>query len=134
MLQNASLPTEDAVGHLDRFTVGVDATDVVAAAGFESHGSDALLRSFVVAPQLRGRHHGSTLLRHVLRDAAAAGVTNVFLLTESAAPFFERHGFRSMERMDAPSTIKNTREFKQLCPASAQLMVLLLSNLDDAPC
>jgi hypothetical protein len=55
LLQNASLPTEDAVDHLDRFTVGVDATDLVAAAAFESHGPCALLRSFVVAPQLRGR-------------------------------------------------------------------------------
>lgn len=134
LLQNASLPTEDAVDHLDWFTVGVGATDLVAVGGFESHGSDALLRSFVVAPQLRGRHQGGTLLRHVLCDAAAAGVTNVLLLTESAAPFFERHGFRSVERKDAPPSIKNTREFKQLCPASAQLMALPLSNLDDAPC
>jgi amino-acid N-acetyltransferase len=134
LLQNASLPTEDAADHLDRFTVGVDEEGLVAAAGFESHGQDALLRSFVVAPQLRGRHHGSTLLQHVLRHAAAAGITKVYLLTESAAPFFERHGFRSVERKEAPSAIRNTREFKQLCPAGARLMARPLSRLDDAPC
>jgi N-acetylglutamate synthase-like GNAT family acetyltransferase/DNA-binding MarR family transcriptional regulator len=134
LLQNASLPTEDAVDHIDRFTVGIDAADLVAVAGFEHHGPDALLRSFVVAPKLRGHHHGSTLLQHVLRNAAAAGVTKVYLLTESAAPFFERQGFRTVERTEAPSEIRHTREFKHLCPASARLMALPLSNLDDAPC
>ena len=134
LLQNASLPTEDAADHIDRFTVGIDAADLVAVAGFEHHGPDALLRSFVVAPQLRGHHHGSTLLQHVLRDASAAGVTKVYLLTESAAPFFERQGFRTVERTAAPSTIRHTREFKHLCPVSARLMALPLSNLDDAPC
>jgi DNA-binding MarR family transcriptional regulator/N-acetylglutamate synthase-like GNAT family acetyltransferase len=134
LLQNASLPTEDAADHIDRFTVGIDAAGLVAVAGFEHHGPDALLRSFVVAPQLRGRHHGSTLLQHVLRDAAAAGVTKVYLLTESAAPFFEGQGFRTVERTEAPSAIRHTREFKELCPASARLMALPLSNPDDAPC
>lgn len=134
LLQNASLPTEDAADHIDRFTVGIDAADLVAVAGFEHHGPDALLRSFVVAPQLRGHHHGSTLLQRVLRDASAAGVTKVYLLTESAAHFFERQGFRTVERTTAPSAIRHTREFKHLCPASARLMALPLSNPDDAPC
>lgn len=134
LLQNASLPTEDAVEHLERFTVGLGATGLVAAGGFERCGSDALLRSFVVAPQLHGRRHGSTLLGHVLRDAAAAGITMVYLLTESAAPFFERHGFRSVERTAAPPAIRNTREFNQLCPASAQLMARPVSNFDDTSC
>jgi amino-acid N-acetyltransferase len=130
LLQNASLPTEDAVDHLDQFTVGVAATDLVVTGGFEHHGANALLRSFAVAPQLRGRQHGKTLLQHVLRNAAAAGVTNVYLLTETAAPFFERLGFRFLERKDAPPAIRNTQEFKQLCPASARLMARPLSNVD----
>lgn len=134
LLKNASLPTEDAAAHLDRFIVGTDATDLVAACGFERCGPDALLRSFVVAPQLRGRGHGSTLLGHVLRDAAADGVTNVYLLTETAAPFFEHHGFRTMQRDVAPPAIRKTREFTQLCPANARLMARPLSNLDDSLC
>ena len=134
LLQTASLPTEDAADHLARFTVGVSEADVIAVGGFENYGADALLRSFVVSRQLRGQHHGSALLRHVLRDAAAAGVKHVYLLTESAAPFFERHGFLSVERNDAPPAIRDTREFKQLCPASASLMALSFSNLDDTPC
>ena len=134
LLQSASLPTEDAIDHLDRFTVGVGTNDLVAVGGFECHGSDALLRSFVVAPQLRGHRHGSTLLRHILHEAAAAGAKNIYLLTENAAPFFERHGFQAVERKDAPLAIRDTREFKELCPASAHLMARPLSNLDDTSC
>ncbi|NIA53265.1 GNAT family N-acetyltransferase [Massilia sp. TW-1] len=134
LLRTASLPTEDAADHLARFTVGVSGADVIAVGGFEDYGADALLRSFVVARQLRGQHHGSALLRHVLRDAGTTGVKHVYLLTESAAPFFERHGFLSVARKDAPPAIRDTREFKQLCPASACLMALSLSNLDDTPC
>jgi len=134
LLQDASLPTEDAGTHLDRFTVGVDASGLVAVGGFEHHGTDALLRSFVLAPRLRRSGHGSTLLRHVLREAAAAGVKHVYLLTTSAAPFFARHGFRSVERKEAPPSIRNTLEFEHLCPASASLMTLSLPYPDDTPC
>jgi amino-acid N-acetyltransferase len=134
LLRHASLPTADAAVHLDRFTVGLAAAGVAAAGGFEYHGADALLRTFVVAPQLRGQRHGSALLKQILRDAAAAGIETVYLLTDTAAPFFERHGFRPVERNDAPPAIRNTPEFKQLCPASARLMARSLSNFDDTPC
>jgi amino-acid N-acetyltransferase len=134
LLQAASLPTEDAAEHLARFTVGLSEEELVAVGGFERYGSDALLRSFVVAQQLRGRHHGSVLLGHVLRDAGAAGAKNLYLLTETAEPFFKRHGFLSVERKDAPPAIRDTREFTQLCPASARLMARSLSELDDSPC
>lgn len=134
LLQDASLPTEDASAHLDRFTVGVDASGPVAVGGFEHHGTDALLRSFVLAPQLRRRGQGSWLLRHVLREAQALGVERVYLLTVGAAPFFARHGFRPVERKDAPSAIRATPEFKHLCPASASLMTLSLPYPDDTPC
>jgi amino-acid N-acetyltransferase len=134
LLQDASLPTEDASAHLDRFTAGVDATGLVAVGGLERHGADALLRSFVLAPRLRRSGQGSNLLRHVLRDAEAAGVEHVYLLTSSAAPFFARHGFRLVERKDAPPSIRNTPEFKHLCPASASLMTLSLPYPDDTPC
>jgi N-acetylglutamate synthase-like GNAT family acetyltransferase/DNA-binding MarR family transcriptional regulator len=133
LLRTASLPTEDAADHLDQFTVGTDATGLVAVGGFESHGADALLRSFVVAPALRGQNHGSTLLEHVLRDAADAGAKNVYLLTESAAAFFEAHGFRHVERSDAPDAIQRAREFKELCPASARLMLRSLSTPANTP-
>lgn len=134
LLENASLPTEDAADHLDQFIVGTDATGLVAACGFERYGVDALLRSFVVAPQVRGRGHGSTLIKYALQDAATHGITCVYLLTETAAPFFERHGFYATQRKDAPTAIRKTREYKHLCPASAQLLARSISQIDNSLC
>jgi amino-acid N-acetyltransferase len=134
LLRGARLPVEDAVDHLAHFTVGIARDDLVAVGGFELHGDDALLRSFVVAESARGRAHGSDMLGHVLQDARATGVGTVYLLTQTAEPFFARHGFRPVERSDAPQAIRQTREFAGLCPASARLMAYSLSNLDDTPC
>jgi len=134
LLRGARLPVEDAADHLEHFTVGMAQAGLVAVGGFESHGADALLRSFVVAEAVRGRAHGSDLLRHVLRDARAAGVRTVYLLTQTAERFFTRHGFRPVERSDAPQAIRQTREFTGLCPASARLMTRSLSNLDATSC
>jgi amino-acid N-acetyltransferase len=134
LLSAASLPTADAMEHLGRFIVGVDGTGLVAAGGFECHGTNALLRSFVVADSARGRRIGNSLLQRVLSDAASAGVQTVYLLTQTATPFFAKQGFRPVERSEAPHSIRNTREFAQLCPASAKLMVLALSTVDRSPC
>lgn len=134
LLRAARLPAEDAAGHLEYFTVGTTRAGLLAAGGFERHGTDALLRSFVVAASVRGRAHGSALLRHVLQDARAAGIGTVYLLTQTADRFFARHGFRPVERSAAPQAIRQTREFTGLCPASARLMALSLSSLDDTSC
>lgn len=134
LLRDARLPVDDAADHLEHFTVGSAGAGLVAVGGFEKHGTDALLRSFVVAAPMRGRAHGSELLQHVLRDARAAGIETVYLLTRTADPFFARHGFRPVERSEAPHAIRATREFTGLCPASARLMVLSLSDLDTASC
>ena len=134
LLRDARLPVEDAADHLQHFTVGTGEAGLVAVGGFESHGADALLRSFVVAPSARERAHGADLLRHVLRDARAAGVDTVYLLTQTAERFFTRHGFRPVERSDAPQAIRATREFTGLCPASARLMARSLSNLEITSC
>jgi amino-acid N-acetyltransferase len=134
LLGSASLPIDDALLHLERFTVGVEGNALVAAGAFECHGATALLRSFVVTESARGRRVGSSLLQRVLSDAAGAGVQDVYLLTQTAAPFFAMHGFRPVERREAPDAIRNTREFAQLCPASAQLMVRSLSNFNRSPC
>lgn len=116
LLLSASLPVVDARHHIERFTVGFAGSELVAVGGFECRGTDALLRSFVIANSARGQVQGGMLLRQVLRDAEAAGARKVHLLTETAAPFFARHGFKPVERRDAPEAIRSAQEFSQLCP------------------
>lgn len=98
----------------------------VGAAGVEVHGRFGLLRSVVVAPQLRGRGLGERLVGDRRRWAEERGLEAVFLLTTTADQFFERLGWAEAERGSAPPPIRASREFAAVCPASAVLMVLPL--------
>jgi N-acetylglutamate synthase-like GNAT family acetyltransferase len=51
------------------------------------------------------------------------GSVRAFLLTTSAAPFFESLGFARIDRTAAPEAILRTRQAASICPASAVLMV-----------
>lgn len=57
------------------------------------------------------------------RRARAAGVGVLYLLTTTAAGFFERLGYRQTDRAAAPREIAATRQFSGLCPASSAFMV-----------
>jgi DNA-binding MarR family transcriptional regulator/N-acetylglutamate synthase-like GNAT family acetyltransferase len=134
LLRDAGLGVDDAAACLGHFIVGMDGAGLVAVGGVEPCGADALLRSFAVSARARSRAHGSTLLRHVLGAARDAGYANAYLLTQTAEGFFARHGFEPVARSAAPQSIRSTRQFTGLCPASASLMARSLSNLDDTPC
>jgi amino-acid N-acetyltransferase len=50
-------------------------------------------------------------------------VETLYLLTTTAAPFFERYGYGAVAREEVPRPIRDTTEFTDLCPASATCMV-----------
>ena len=81
-----------------------------------------LLRSIVVLPALRASGVGRNLVPLLLRRAFDRGARRAWLLTTSAAPFFEKIGFARIPRDGAPRDIAATRQFAQLCPASAILL------------
>ena len=120
------LPTDDLAEPGRVFLQVEQDGQTVGFGGYELHGEDALLRSVVVLPALRGRGLGHDVAESVLRQAAQAGARRVYLLTTSAAPFFERLGFSRSERAAAPESIRSTRQATSLCPSSAALMVRLL--------
>jgi GNAT superfamily N-acetyltransferase len=120
-LANAELPTDDLLSEPFRYFTADD----MAWGGF-GVGADALIRSVVVLPQARSRGFGILVTEALAREAREANVERLWLLTTSAAPFFERLGWRRMERVDAPDAITRSRQFSGLCPASATLMVRAL--------
>jgi amino-acid N-acetyltransferase len=122
LLREAKLPWEDVAPHLATFLVGVRAGEVVACAGFEPHGTAALLRSFVIQDSLRSRGLGAALCDTVIGDSRRRGARDAYLLTNTAERFFTRRGFAPIPREAAPPEIRATREFSSLCPASAVLM------------
>lgn len=118
------MPSDD-LGHVDFFELRRDGY-ALAWAGLERHGADALLRSVVVRD--RGAGAGTELVRQVMRAAADQGMTRLWLLTETAEPFFARFGFHSTLRDDAPEAIRQSSEFAGVCPASAVCMVRALDG------
>jgi amino-acid N-acetyltransferase len=95
---------------------------VIGCVGLEPYGEAALLRSLVVAPEHRGEGHSLALYEAAIAEARSLGIRELFLLTTTAAPLFDRWGFRTVLRDAAPEAVRASPEFAALCPASATCM------------
>jgi len=86
-----------------------------------------LLRSLVVDAPRRGSGLGHTLTFDRIRLAKEQGVDALWLLTTTAAPFFARLGFVTVERARVPPALQASHEFATACPSSATCMWLDLA-------
>lgn len=123
-LAAAGLPTDD-VDEPDRtyFRLVDDENQVIGYSGIEVASDDAvLLRSMVIVPAFRLQGYGRHLTEMTLARIPAS--SDVYLATTSAASFFERVGFRVVDRDQVPQTILSTRQLSGICPASATIMKL----------
>lgn len=127
-LEAEGLPTADLADPGRLFFRLADADGTLGYAGLEGDGPDRLLRSLVTLPERRGIGNATRMLTAIETRAVSIGVERLHLLTATAAPFFYSVGYRDAERADAPSTISQTREFTQLCPADAAYLVKNLDN------
>jgi amino-acid N-acetyltransferase len=124
LLQAQGLPVSDITDeHLEHFFfVGSDGSPS-GLVGLEIYGSDALLRSLVVAETTRTQGVGAALVQHAEDYAVSHHVDAIYLLTTTAEPFFEHRGYRRIDRSEAPQTIQSTAEFASICPASSAFMI-----------
>jgi amino-acid N-acetyltransferase len=125
-LQSAQLLTSDLPNDLTGFTLAFEGDQLIGSAGMELKGATGLLRSVAVSETHRKQQLGQKLLAQALEYARLNEVQEVFLITESAAQYFEKHGFQRMERAHVPIEILETKQFSELCPASATVMKLQL--------
>ena len=121
-LAAAGLPTADLPDGLPNFFLAFENGTLVATAGVEFFGEIALLRSVAVAKARRGSGLGSEIVRTAIGHARARGAAGIWLITDSAAGYFEKQGFRCAERSAAPPEIADTAQFRGLCPSSASVM------------
>jgi amino-acid N-acetyltransferase len=120
LLASAALPIQDLDSTAAmRFWVAADGDQLIGAIGFESFGAAGLLRSLVVAPHHRQHGLGSALVSVLEREVSAQGVQTLVLLTNTAVAFFRRRGYRVIERCEAPDEVRQSAEFRSLCPVSA---------------
>lgn len=129
LLAACELPAEDLeTQHFDHFLGCGPADDPQGIVGLELFGAVALLRSLAVAEAARGRGCGKALVAEAQNYAQAQGVRTLYLLTTTAADFFARLGYARVERNTAPEQIQRTKEFADLCPESAALMIKQLED------
>lgn len=92
---------------------------VIGYVGLEGEGRDLLLRSLVVLADQKARGLESRVLAAAETAGGDLGAARLHLLTTTAERFFTRHGFVVADRGSAPPAIRRTREFADVCPASA---------------
>jgi len=127
VLTAAGLPTDDLLTGGQSFYQMSDFDGPIAFGGFYVAGTEGLLRSVVVLPDRRCTGIGRRFVEFLLERMKSRGVEEAWLLTTTAAPFFEKLRFKTRLREDAPAAIAGTRAFALLCPASAVLMWLRLT-------
>ena len=122
LLDRSGLPTSDLESAWPEFAVIRENDRVIAAGALQRFGSSALLRSVVVAADRRGIGFGQAIVSELERMAGAAQISRLVLLTQTAAEFFGQRGYRVIDRSTAPEDMRESEEFRSLCPSSATCM------------
>ena len=90
--------------------------------GLEQYGDQAILRSVVVNGVLRGLGTGRVMVEALIKEAGKQGLSQLWLLTQSAEGFFSKLGFDVVARETAPLAIRSSEEFIDLLDTEAVCM------------
>ncbi len=124
-LKENRLPFSDVQLENSHYLLFYENEELIGSIGLEWYQSYALLRSVAIAEKWRGKGLGKMMVAEILKEAKEAKkakMDGVFLLTETAAPFFLQIGFTDFDRQQTPEAIRSSSEFSHVCPASARLM------------
>jgi len=128
LLQQLALLTDDLPSDLPDFVIAKEEGRSIGVAGLERFGPVGLLRSVAVDPQHQGKQIAAQLVSRLLETAKAHNLEEVYLITNVADRYFERHGFQTVNRQEVPAAIQQTQQFSDLCPSSAIVMKRTLTQ------
>ena len=128
LLKSVSLPSEDIHLHFNNYLVHEFEGNIVGTIGLEIYGATVLLRSLAVAEEFQKRGLGQKLYLKLLEEIQSMGISEIYLLTETAEKFFNKQGFIRVSRESVPSQIKQSYEFSTLCPSTAVCMYKKLNG------
>ena len=122
LLASAGLPLDGLAEAFEHGVVARDGQGLVGAAAVELYGDSGLLRSVVVDSGHRGVGLGGRLVGEAEGVARAAGVRELYLVTETAADWFPRLGYRLIDLETARAAVGTSVEFTLSCAASGVAM------------
>jgi len=105
LLEQCGLPSSDLAVARPEIVLACQGAQLVATGALQHLGSVALLRSIAVAPAYRNSRLGRILVAELERRARAAGVKEIFLLTQTAIRFFQQQGYSTIDRNDVPQAV-----------------------------
>jgi amino-acid N-acetyltransferase len=121
LLENNHLPTSDIGDNVELYTV-YDHQNLIGTIGLEPFNSEGLLRSVCFDFEAQNKGFGSKILTIFEAQIREKGIKNLYLLTTTAQRFFEKNNYKVISREDVSDAIRQTTEFKGVCPTSAIVM------------
>jgi C_GCAxxG_C_C family probable redox protein len=122
LLKSVSLPAGDIIFNRQLcWTIRIK-RQMVGVIGLEVYAPYGLLRSFATHSSFQGKGVGSALYRYVLKQSALLGVDHLYLLTSTAGVYFEKKGWIHINRETVPRDVRQSEEFRSICPATAACM------------
>ena len=122
LLESEGLPVNDLPGDLANFLVLLNDAKIIGVIGLERYDKSGLLRSLVVDKNYRNKNAASALVAGLEKVAHSLELDSIYLLTETAPNYFERKGYKRIERNEVPLPVQSSSEFSTTCPASAIVM------------
>jgi amino-acid N-acetyltransferase len=128
LLTGAGLPLEGAAASFARGVVAREDGRIVGAAAIEPYGRAGLLRSVVVEADRRGSGVGRAVVDAAEALARELGMTELYLLTETAEKWFPRLGYSPVDRSAVPAAVRGSIEFTTLCAETGVAMRRTLAS------
>jgi len=128
LLRASNLMTEDIDLSIHQLFGELQGENLIAMAALEVYGTNALLRSVAVDTNHKNAGYGKSMVIDVEADALQNGISNIYLLTETAGNFFNKLGYEQIDRSSVPKEILKTTQFAELCPQSAVCMTKKLND------
>jgi amino-acid N-acetyltransferase len=121
LLQNQNLPTYDIDEKVELYTVYYY-ENFIGTIGLESFNTEGLLRSVSLDSSSQKKGFGTQILSLFEAKIQQKGIKNLYLLTTTAKGFFLKNKYQIVSREDVSEPIRQTAEFKGVCPSSAFVM------------
>ena len=124
LLEEVNLSGAGIDQHFHHFLKLILDGELVAVAGLEVYDNVGLLRSLAVVPEYRHSGLGRGLTRAMINKARSLGLTQLYLVTETATDYFYRFGFRIIEWEQADPLLRQSEQFCSPRPKSAVCMYI----------
>nr|WP_067054258.1 arsenic resistance N-acetyltransferase ArsN2 [Mucilaginibacter sp. L294] len=122
LLATEKLPVTDLPETLDNFIVAIQNGRVIGVGGVEVYGNYGLLRSLAVHSEHRGAGIAGKLLSRLDSISKQKGLSELYLLTETAPAYFKHKNYNPITREEVPVEVQQSSEFSHVCPMSAIVM------------